>query len=75
MIDDFSGNGKWQELQQELGINETNSEAFETIWKQYAIELCVSRDVETLVPIFVKELGLKIPKDYSLLAGFVDRFH
>jgi FMN phosphatase YigB (HAD superfamily) len=75
VVDDFSDNNKWQDLKQELGVNESNSAAFEALWKQYALELCIDRDVETLVPIFVKELGLKLPEGYSLLAGFVDRFY
>lgn len=75
VIDDFSGNNKWRELQHELGISASNVEAFEKLWKQYAPELCIDRDVETLVPILAKELGLQLPKDYSLLNGFVKRFY
>jgi HAD superfamily hydrolase (TIGR01509 family) len=74
VIDDFSGNTKWQDLKRELGVNKSNNAAFDRIWKRYAPELCVDRDVETLTPILIKELGLQLPKDYSLLAGFVDRF-
>lgn len=75
VIDDFSGNDKWRELQQELGINDSNRVAFEKLWKHYEPELCIGRDVETLVPILVKELGVQLPENYSLLAGFVDRFY
>jgi hypothetical protein len=74
VIDDFSGNNKWQELQQELGIDAHNAAAFKKVWAQYAPELCLARDVETLVPILKKELGLFLPDGYSLLDGFVSRF-
>lgn len=75
VVDDFSGNNKWHALKQELGIHESNAEAFDQLWNQYTPELCIDRDVETLVPILVEKLGLTLPKDYSLLAGFVDRFY
>jgi len=74
VVDDFSGNDKWEDLKRELGINDTNSEAFEQIWKRYEPELCIGRDVETLLPIFNEKLGLKLSNNYSLLAGFVNRF-
>ena len=75
VIDDFYGNNRWSELKQELGINAANQAAFEKIWARYALELCIDRDVETLLPILSKELGLQFPKDYSLLNGFVSRFY
>lgn len=75
IVDDFYGNNKWDELKQELGITAANEAAFEKIWSRYALELCIDRDVESLLPIFSKELGLKFPKNYSLLNGFVSRFY
>lgn len=75
VVDDFSGNNKWQDLKQELGINESESAAFDKLWNKYAPEVCIDRDVESLVPIFTKELGLQLPVGYSLLSGFVDRFY
>ena len=75
VIDDFSGNNKWQELQHELGIEASKAKDFKKLWKQYESELCIGRDVETLVPILAKELGLRLPKDYSLLTGLVSRFY
>ncbi|HTH71838.1 MAG TPA: HAD family hydrolase [Candidatus Pristimantibacillus sp.] len=75
VVDDFYGNNKWDELRQELGITAANRAVFQKIWSRYAPELCVDRDVETLLPILSKELGLRFPKDYSLLNGFVSRFY
>lgn len=75
IVDDFSDNNKWQDLKQELGVDESKSAAFDKLWNQYAPELCINRDVESLLPIFIKELGLQLPVGYSLLSGFVDRFY
>jgi FMN phosphatase YigB (HAD superfamily) len=74
VLDDFSDNDKWQQLKQELGISPTNDAAFTALWDQYAPELCTTRNVETLMPILRQQLGLQLPDNYSLLAGFVDRF-
>jgi FMN phosphatase YigB (HAD superfamily) len=75
VIDDFYGNNKWDKLKQELGVNATNQAAFEKIWSRYALELCIDRSVDTLLPILSKELDLHFSKDYSLLNGFVSRFY
>ena len=74
-ICDFSATNKWNELKRDLGINDKNEKKFEEIWERYENEICVNRDVDTLVPIFHKELHLDLAKNYSfLLEGFVNRF-
>ena len=75
VIKDFSGTNKWEELKKELGVTEKKHENFGRLWSQYHNEINIDRDVDSLVPIFNKELGLKIPNSYSLLTdGFVNRF-
>jgi len=75
VIQDFSGTNKWEELKKELGVTKKNYEDFEKLWSQYHDEINIDRDVDSLIPIFNKELGLKIPNNYSLLTdGFVNRF-
>ncbi len=72
---DFSGTDKWAELKQELGITAENDEEFKNFWKQYEDEVCVGRDVDTLLPLFKEKFGTKLPDGYSLLLdGFVNRF-
>jgi len=75
VVDDFSGNHKWQELKQELGIDADHDAAFEEVWARYASDICIDRDIEALLPILVSECKLQLPKDYSLLHGFVSRFY
>jgi FMN phosphatase YigB (HAD superfamily) len=74
VIDDFSGNDKWQQLKTELGVTSQNNAAFEKLWDTYSPELNTTRDAEALLMILKKELGLQLPSDYSLLDGFVKRF-
>lgn len=74
VIQDFSGTYKWEELKAELGVNKDNSQKFDDVWAIYDNEICVTRKVNSLVPILNREVGLNIPLDYSLLGGFVNRF-
>lgn len=74
VIDDFSGNNNWQSLKKELGVTAVTDKQFDEVWARYAPELCLERDVETMLPILKQELGISVPPGYSLLDGFVDRF-
>ncbi len=71
---DFSKNDMWNDLMNELGVTSDNKEAFDTIWNTIGQEICLHRDVETLVPALRDEANLPIPADYSLLNGFINRF-
>ena len=73
VIQDFSGTNKWEELKKELGVTKKNYEDFEKLWSQYHDEINIDRDVDSLIPIFNKELGLKIPNNYSLLLLHLSR--
>lgn len=74
VIRDFSGTNKWEELKTGMGIKPDQAEAFSEIFDKYEPEVCVGRDVETLVPILKEKLGLKLPDNYSFLHDFVNRF-
>jgi FMN phosphatase YigB (HAD superfamily) len=74
VIKDFSGTKKWDELRTELGITPTNKGKFDELWGAHSDEHSTTFDVDDLVPALRKELHLKLPKDYSLLMGFVNRF-
>ena len=72
---DFSGTNKWTELKQELGITPEKDIEFEQFWKKYEAEVCVGRNVESLLPLIKHQFGSKLPESYSLLIdGFVKRF-
>lgn len=72
---DFSKTNKWLELQREIGISDDKRERFMKFWKQYEPEVCIGRDLDTLMPLLKSEFGIVLPSQYSLLKnGFVDRF-
>lgn len=72
---DFSGTNKWQELKQELGIPVRMSQQFDDFWEKYRDEVCIDRDVESLLPLLKKQFNIHMPDNYSLLIdGFINRF-
>lgn len=74
VILDFSGTNKWEEMKRDLGIEEKTDAAFSNIWRRYHSEFCISRHVDTLIPIFKQEIGISFPFGYSMLMDFVNRF-
>ncbi len=74
VIQDYSGSNKWEEMKRGLGVTKELEPRFNKIWDKYENEICIDRDIETLVPIFRQELGLKIPADYSMIDDFVSRY-
>jgi len=72
---DFSGTNKWAKLKKELGITADKDNEFEDFWDKYEAEVCIGRNVETLIPLIKKKFGSKFPDKYSfLIDGFVNRF-
>ena len=72
---DFSGTKKWIIMKKELGITRNRSKEFTELWKKYEPEICIGRDLESLLPIIKNKFSLKLPEEYSfLIDGFVNRF-
>ncbi len=71
---DYSGTNKWVEMKRDLGVSADLDSKFDDIWKRYRSQICIDCDVDTLVPLFEKEVGITIPEKYSMLADFVNRF-
>jgi FMN phosphatase YigB (HAD superfamily) len=74
VIRDFSGTSKWQEMKKDLGITSKQGKDFDQFFEKYEKEVCVGRDVETLVPMMEEKFGLKFSNGYSFLRDFVDRY-
>ncbi len=70
---DFSGTNKWELLKKEMGVNKANNATWENVWSLHKNEVCVNKDVDTLVPLF-REAGFDLPKDYSMLESFINLF-
>ncbi len=71
---DYSGTNKWIEMKRDLGVTDELDSKFDGVWKRYRSQICIDCDVDTLVPIFEMEAGITTPKNYSMLADFVNRF-
>ncbi len=72
---DFSGTNKWTDLKKELGVSPDKDKEFTDFWKKYESEICISRNLESLLPLIKSQFGSKLSKDYSFLVdGFVNRF-
>ncbi len=75
VIKDYSGTNEWPEMKRVMGVTKDIEEEFDRLYDQYELEeLCLTRDVDSLIPIFKKKFNLKIPKDFSMLEYFVEHF-
>jgi HAD superfamily hydrolase (TIGR01509 family) len=61
-------------MKKDLGVTLSMNEKFEPFFDKYEREICKGRDIETLVPVMKRKFGLKVPKRYSFLKDFVNRF-
>ncbi len=72
---DFSETNKWEQLKKELGILPDEFDEFDSFFDRYEKEVCLGRDVETLLPLLQEKFKVKLDKKYSFLVdGFVKRF-
>jgi len=75
LLDDFYGSDRWLKFKKSIGVKKEFDKEFEELYKEYENkELCLNRDVDSLIPIFTKKFGLKFPKNYSLIQNLVNRF-
>ncbi|MFZ2026079.1 MAG: HAD-IA family hydrolase [Microgenomates group bacterium] len=74
LIRDFSASSKWKELQKDIGVTQTNEAVFNEVWMSHRNRVCVDFDVDSMIDELNTKVGLTIPKGFSLLQGFVDRF-
>lgn len=72
---DLSPPKKWTEMKRGIGINADQDVEFDKFWSTHEPSLCIgSKDLNSLVPLIKKQFHLNLPKDYSMLKDFVDRF-
>lgn len=74
VILDISTEEKWARFKRDLGIKPDKDQDFERFWDRHEREICIGRDVESLVPFLERNFNIRFPSRYSLLADFVDRF-
>jgi len=61
-------------MKRDLGVTKDLDEKYEKLLLKYKPRVCVDFDIDNLAPILEKELGLAIPKNYSMLIDFANRF-
>jgi epoxide hydrolase-like predicted phosphatase len=75
VIKDFNGTDKWQKMKRVMGVKEKFDTAFDTLFDEYEREeLCLTRDVDTIIPVFSKKFELKLPENFSILNYLVGHF-
>ena len=74
VIKDFSGTNKWSELKKDIGVSLSQNEDFDAFFDKYESELCMGRNLKTLLPLIKKEFSINFPKNYIFLNEFVNRF-
>lgn len=74
LLKDYSGNNKWEEMKQGMGLTGEKSVTFEILWKKYQPRVCLDYDVDLLIPLIEEKCSVKFPAGYSLLHDFVSRF-
>lgn len=74
LIRDFSASSKWKELQKAIGVTPLNDAAFNEVWMSHRNRVCLDFDVDDMIDELNTKVGLTIPKGFSLLQGFIDRF-
>lgn len=74
VIKDFTASNKWEEMEYDLGITKEIQPQFIQFWDSYKNDICIGKDIDTLIPLLRSELNLNIPETYSWLIDFVDRF-
>jgi len=74
-VDDLSGNNKWQELGDEMGLTNNNRKGFKEFWQQHELKFCTTVDIDTFLPQLEQTLNITLPAGFSLLKELVDRFY
>jgi FMN phosphatase YigB (HAD superfamily) len=62
-------------MKREMGVKESFDKGFDRIFDKYEPEVCLGREVDSLLPIFEEKFSIKFPKNYSMLNDFVKRFN
>ena len=76
IIDDFSNSDKWQKMKSSIGVRPEIDKEFDGLYDKYEFEgLCLSRHVDSLLPIFSRKFNIKFPEGFSIFKYVIDRFY
>ena len=72
---DFSQNNKWEEMKKRIGVKPKFDKEFDKFYNACEKkDLCLSRHVDSLIPVLSQKFGTKFPKKFSMLNYFVKNF-
>lgn len=76
LIKDFSDDtDKWESILKEIGVKRELYNQVSDLFCEYEKnELCTTRSVDSLIPIFSKKFDINFPKDFSFLEYNLDHF-
>ena len=74
MIKDFSATKNWDKMTTEWEVFGERKKDIDDFFYGIEREVCERRDIEDFLPILKKVFEAKVPKNYSILKDFVDRF-
>jgi len=77
LIRDFSdGTGKWAGMKKVMGVKPEFDKGFDELYNKYELEeLCLTRDVDSLIPIFSQKFRMKFPENFSMFKYFINHFN
>ena len=74
MIKDFSETDKWNQMTTKWKIFGERKKDIDAFFYNVEKEVCKGRDIDDFLPILKNVFEIKVPKNYSILKEFVDRF-
>jgi FMN phosphatase YigB (HAD superfamily) len=74
VIADVNGTDKWTKMKRDMGITAKNDIEFDQFYDEHEKEVCLGRDVDTIIPLIKEKFNVNLPTGYSLLADFINRF-
>ncbi len=75
VINDFSKNDKWEVMKKVMGVKPSFEKEFDELYDKYEHEdVCLTRPVDTLIPIFEEKFKMKFPEGFSMNQYFIDHF-
>lgn len=74
VILDYSKTNKWEEMLNDLRIPDDKRLAFEELFDEYELQVCVGMNIDEFVTAATTQLGIEFPPHYSMLDDFANRF-
>jgi FMN phosphatase YigB (HAD superfamily) len=74
LVLDFTGTNKWQEMLDELGVEENIRDNFTDIYKSHKQNILTGEKIEVLCKDIEDKLNFQFPINYDMISDFVGRF-